>query len=557
MKNKGLRFQLLVLSSMLLMVSVLVGIISYWTCKNTVAEYSVIVTENLPKTQSMYEVMMQSRQARLFIFQLAMPGISKQRADEIIAELPPIWQKFEEAKKAFAKIPFGAREEEHWNNLTRPLDKIKDLADRVVELYKKNPAEDSAERKEMIKIITQDMDELNKEARAAGQEMRKYEKEDSQKDAEAALTTARQGNYYAISIIFIGFILGFIFSISFSNYLVKVLTGISNSLSGAGFQVGAGATQIAATSQELSQATTEQAASLEQTAASIEEMNNVITKNTDSAQNSAEISKKSRLSAIRGKETVEAMITSMNDIDSANNKIVVQVNQSNIQMEEIVRVIKEIGNKTKVINDIVFQTKLLSFNASVEAARAGELGKGFAVVAEEVGSLAQMSGNAAQDISSMLEESIRKVESIANESSTSIARMAEEGKQKVEIGTKIAYECGQVLEEIVVEIENVSLKSEEIAKASLEQMQGIHEITKAMHSLDQATQQNSSATEQASSAAEQLSAQAEALNLIVRQLSVAVYGVHSNASEGGSEKVANYFNNVDLYNRKAPISRAM
>ncbi|MBC7465119.1 MAG: hypothetical protein H7256_03945 [Bdellovibrio sp.] len=49
---------------------------------------------------------------------------------------------------------------------------------------------------------------------------------------------------------------------------------------------------------------------------------------------------------------------------------------------------EEIGNKTKVINDIVFQTKLLSFNASVEAARAGEHGKGFAVVAEEVGKLA-------------------------------------------------------------------------------------------------------------------------------------------------------------------------
>jgi methyl-accepting chemotaxis protein len=76
-----------------------------------------------------------------------------------------------------------------------------------------------------------------------------------------------------------------------------------------------------------------------------------------------------------------------------------QINYSNEQMSEIVKVIQEIETKTKVINDIVFQTKLLSFNASVEAARAGEQGKGFAVVAEEVGNLAQMSGNAAKEIS--------------------------------------------------------------------------------------------------------------------------------------------------------------
>ena len=65
----------------------------------------------------------------------------------------------------------------------------------------------------------------------------------------------------------------------------------------------------------------------------------------------------------------------------------VRNNESNKEIQEIVKVIAEIGNKTKVINDIVFQTKLLSFNASVEAARAGENGKGFAVVAEEVGKL--------------------------------------------------------------------------------------------------------------------------------------------------------------------------
>ncbi|EQC49763.1 methyl-accepting chemotaxis protein [Bacteriovorax sp. DB6_IX] len=93
----------------------------------------------------------------------------------------------------------------------------------------------------------------------------------------------------------------------------------------------------------------------------------------------------------------------MNGIKNSNEAILTTTSEGNKKINEIVSVINEISEKTKVINDIVFQTKLLSFNASVEAARAGEHGKGFAVVAEEVGNLAQMSGKAAEEMVKFLE----------------------------------------------------------------------------------------------------------------------------------------------------------
>ena len=304
----------------------------------------------------------------------------------------------------------------------------------------------------------------------------------------------------------------------------QVITNLNDSSN----QVASASSQIASSSEELSQATTEQAASLEQTASSVEEMSKMINRNSDNARSASENSQYSQKSAMKGKETVNEMIRSIDEINDSNNKIMDQINHSNEQMGELVKVIMEIGNKTKVINDIVFQTKLLSFNASVEAARAGEHGKGFAVVAEEVGNLAAMSGNAAKEISTMLDDSIRKVETTVNETKTSVDRLVADGKVKVENGIKVANECGNVLEEIVVSIAKVNSMAEEIATASVEQAQGISEITKAMHLLDQVTQQNAAASEEAASSAEELSAQADVLKSAVGVLVTTIKGGQQN-----------------------------
>ena len=118
-----------------------------------------------------------------------------------------------------------------------------------------------------------------------------------------------------------------------------------------------------------------------------------------------------------------------------------QVETGNLKIAEIIKMIEEISQKTRVINDIVFQTKLLTFNASVEAAREGEHGKGFALIAEEIGNLAQMSGNAATEISALLETSVQKVDQIISESKSSVGQSVQEGKQKVMFGTDIARRC--------------------------------------------------------------------------------------------------------------------
>lgn len=315
-----------------------------------------------------------------------------------------------------------------------------------------------------------------------------------------------------------------VLSLLFASRLAKTFIGIAKLLTQSSDTVMQMSRQIADSSQTLSQAVTEQAASLEETSASIEQMNSMVAKNSENARSSADASAESQSKATQGQHVVEQMIHSMDDINLSNAQIMEQIEHSNNQIAEIVNVIQEIGSKTKVINEIVFQTKLLSFNASVEAARAGEHGKGFAVVAEEVGNLATMSGNASKEISMLLEGSTHKVESIVTETRTKVSKLVAEGQVKVSAGTQVARECGEVLNEIVHNVSNVSQMSGEISMACQEQSQGVQEITKAMGQLDQTTQKNSQISEQSAHSSQELSRQAEALTDAIHQLVSTIQG---------------------------------
>ncbi len=289
-------------------------------------------------------------------------------------------------------------------------------------------------------------------------------------------------------------------------------------------QVTSAANQIAQSSVLLSSTATEQSSSIEETSASIVEINSMVQKNAENARNSSLIAGESKSSADRGKDVVAELLSAIKEIDHSNSLIKNSVTESNKKIGEIVEVIVQIGEKTKVINDIVFQTKLLSFNASVEAARAGEHGKGFSVVAEEVGNLADMSGKASKEIKAMLDESIQTVQNIVSETRTMIEQLILQGNAKVERGAKIAHECENVLNDIAKNIDSVNVMSHEIAEACQEQAQGVTEITSAMSQLEQITQSNAHASEQTSASAEQLSNQANSLQDLVVVLTTTVKG---------------------------------
>ena len=204
---------------------------------------------------------------------------------------------------------------------------------------------------------------------------------------------------------------------------------------------------------KLNLSSNEAAASLEETAAALEEITSNIRNNTES------IAKMSMLS---------------NGVTKAVNEGQAMANQTTTAMDEINVQVNLVNDAISVIDQIAFQTNILSLNAAVEAATAGEAGKGFAVVAQEVRNLANRSAEAAKEIKSIVEEATKK---------------ANEGKD-------IANGMIQGYKSLNDSINSTINLISDIEMSSKEQLSGIEQINDAVNQLDQQTQQNAAISTQ-------------------------------------------------------------
>lgn len=239
-----------------------------------------------------------------------------------------------------------------------------------------------------------------------------------------------------------------------------------------------------ASSHQLSESAQSQSHALQKTASSMQEISSMVDSNLAAAKQAGEVVHQGVNYAEEGKNRMDQLMNQIDTMSQTNTQTAEELLENNSQLLEIKKIISIVADKTKIINEIVFQTKLLSFNASVEAARAGEAGKGFAVVAEEVGNLAKMSGSAADEIGQSVGQSIDKVEKLVNLASTKINHIIEHSKQQFSEAHVSAEQCQSIFSNIHDSVQDVSEKFKGIIIASEEQSKGLEVIKESLLDLE-------------------------------------------------------------------------
>jgi len=300
--------------------------------------------------------------------------------------------------------------------------------------------------------------------------------------------------------------------------LSHAVAGVALNLQEASQQLQKSSQDLSHSGEDLEKNTISQSASLQETAASLNQIQSMVSRNADSAEQAKNLAFATRDRAERSQSNVAELGQVIDRIHQDQDAIAAATQSGNDQIKSIVKMIAEIGDKTRVINDIVFQTKLLSFNASVEAARAGEHGKGFAVVAEEIGNLAQMSGNAAREIATLLDSNIQKVEAIIASTAGQVHALIQNGQQRIESGVSQVRTCEQELNQLVVDYKSVVERVNDITTATQEQAKGVTAINESVQRLDHSTQQTLETAKMTAQASHQVRESSNSIATAVAEL---------------------------------------
>lgn len=255
------------------------------------------------------------------------------------------------------------------------------------------------------------------------------------------------------------------------------LTEVMRDITQIARKVNNGANQVSAGAQSLSSGAAQQKESINGLVSNITDITEQIQNSAVRCGNASDLVSRATGYAAEADDRMEQLTTATRSLEESSAKI---------------------SSITKTIEDIAFQTNILSLNASIEAARAGTAGKGFAVVSDEVRSLAAKSAEAAKSTSTLINCSIQDV------------RTGTESTNLVMAAMQVISEC----------IQSVKVQMDEIALASVQQSEMIVSVENRIKEVSKVIQANSDAAEESAAISNELSEQSQTLNQLISQFRI-------------------------------------
>lgn len=299
---------------------------------------------------------------------------------------------------------------------------------------------------------------------------------------ESTLLTREIQNFQKSSIyitLFLSFTVLLLFYIGIKKYLHEALNYLSQNISNSSRHVNDKATDLSKISSTLTTSVTEVTSSVEETNATIKQISEQFQFANKIIFETKELSEKT---------------AHMGETGSHNLKLLTEL------MFLVKQKSEQVTHKINLIDDISFQTNLLSLNASVEASRAGEEGKGFAVVAEAIRNLAQKSTIASQEIKTIISETHSDINKCFN----------------------LTESTNKEISEIITQIISIKDKNENIFQTSKDQENSLSQIRIAMSQIEKSGQLNFTTSEELSLAANDTAIEARELESMCRKMNEAL-----------------------------------
>ncbi len=509
-----------------------VAVTGFYSLTEVVDTYDKLAAISVPNMGHISGLRARGRQSHSEGLKLTLFWDKPEETKKILESLKKATGRYDAITQEYLAVPFLPGEEAIFKKIDQQWLLIKDALNKLVVIFHSEDPEKANKMKSLLMSIDEYAQthqsyllELDDFHVATGEGWAKDSKEISLKMKNLLILIA-------IVTLFMGLGIAYLLSKSIN----AILQDVAERLKRTSDRVAASSSQVSEASQNLSEGTTQQAEALHETVSSTNEIAAMTQKTSDNSRESLKKAELSQQASSKGQHSLDEMLRAINEIGHSNQNINEQIRKGNLEIQEIVGLILEIGEKTKLIDDIVFQTKLLSFNVSVEAARAGEHGKGFAVVAQEMSNLADMSGKASKEISNMLTKTTQKARSVVEGNKENVDRLMSSGNEKIQMGTQVARNCKTALDEIILYVEEMCIMIRETSLSSQEQARGVSEINQAMGQIDTVTSQNAHASRECSEAAAYLMSEVENTRRVIHDLLEVINGEsNATASSAASE----------------------